>query len=94
MRRIVLGIGIGIAVAVVTAVDVQTSAAQTDFPFGTRPFCTSGNRADGGLPSCRYYTWEQCRAALSGGDHCMENPTLAWARYHGIPQGKQKKRRY
>ena len=94
MRRIVLMLGISATVAAVTAADVRTSAAQTDFPFGTRPFCTSGNRGDGGMPICRYYTWEQCRAALSGGDHCMENPTLAWGRLHGVPQGKRKKRRY
>ena len=89
MRHIILGLGI--AVVALTAA-TQTIEAQT--PHGSRPFCTSGNRADGGMPSCSYYTWEQCRAALSGGDHCYPNPsrTSSHERY-GNPQGKKKQPR-
>ena len=86
MRHIILGIGIAMAAL---AADVLTSAAQT--PHGSRPFCTSGNRSNGGMPSCSYYTWEQCRAALSGGDHCYANPSIGWSQ--GNSQGKQKKQR-
>jgi hypothetical protein len=88
MRHIILGLGI--AVAALTAA-TQTIEAQT--PHGSRPFCTSGNRADGGMPSCSYYTWEQCRAALSGGDHCYANPSIGWSQgQNGTPQGKKKQR--
>ena len=90
MRNVI--IGLGIAAAALT-VGTQASEAQTQYPFGSRPYCWSGNKANGGMPECSFYTWDQCRATLHGGaDHCFENPTLAWNRLHGAPQGKQKRR--
>ena len=89
MRHIILGIGIAVAALVA---DVPTSAAQT--PHGSRPFCLSGNRDNGGMPSCSYYTWEQCRAAVTGADHCYANPSIGWSQgLYGAPQGRQKKQR-
>ena len=90
MRSILLGLGIVVAVL---AVGAQPSAAQTDFPFGSRSFCASGSRGVGSLPQCAYYTWEHCRAALQGNEHCFENPTLAWYRARSVQQGKQTRKR-
>jgi len=54
-----------------------------------RPYCLHGDddSPGGGIPDCTYYTWEQCRASISGGrDYCMENPALAWRRLQQPPR--------
>jgi hypothetical protein len=94
MHRILIGLGIA---AVALTAGVQASQAQTNFPFGSRPYCWSGDRSNGGMPECSYYTFEQCLASLHGGpDHCFANPSYAWSRGGGVPQRKvkQQKRSY
>jgi hypothetical protein len=35
----------------------------------------NGGAIGGGYENCGFYTWEQCRANVSGmGGHCMRNP--------------------
>ena len=65
MRSFLLGMGI--LAAALTAGAQPGEAAE-------RAFCLSGNKANGGMPECIYYTWEQCRASVSGGDSCFANP--------------------
>jgi hypothetical protein len=70
MRCILLGLGM--VAATVTAVALPASAAEP------RPYCLTG-KSTGGMLDCSYYTWEQCRASITGGaDGCTENPELAW----------------
>ena len=75
MRSLLLGMGI---LAAAMTVSVQPSDA------AQRAFCLSGNRANGGMPECIFQTWEQCRASVSGPDHCYANP---W--YTGGPQPRR-----
>jgi len=52
----------------------------------TRPWClrTGGEGPTGGLNDCSYYTLEQCRGAIGGGnDHCFANPDLGWDQREG-----------
>ena len=65
MRSFLLGMGI--LAAALTASVQPGEAAQ-------RAFCLSGNKSNGGMPECSFYTWEQCRAAVAGSDHCYANP--------------------
>ena len=65
MRSLLLGMGI---IAAAITVNVQPSEA------AQRQFCVSGNRSNGGMHECSYYTWQQCIASTSGSDTCMVNP--------------------
>ncbi len=78
MRSLLLGMGI---LAAAITVNVQPADA------AQRQFCVSGNRANGGMPDCSYYTWQQCIASTSGSDTCMVNPWYAGPRQaQGRPQ--------
>ena len=44
-----------------------------------RPWCVMTMDRDGGVTSCGYYTWEQCRAAASGVGLCIPNGAYAAA---------------
>jgi hypothetical protein len=76
MRSLLLGMGI---IAAAITVNVQPADA------ASRPYCVSGNRANGGMPDCSYSTWAQCIAATSGSDTCMVNPWYTGSRQ---PQGR------
>jgi hypothetical protein len=90
MHRLLIGIGVA---AVTLTASMQATEAQTNFPFGSRPYCWSGDRSNGGMPSCSFYTWEQCQANLhGGGSHCYANPAYAWDR--GQTQKRQKRSSY
>ncbi len=78
---------------VVAALAAATQASQAQTPFGSRPFCASGDYGVGSLPQCIFNTWEQCRASLQGIEHCYANPALAWNRAHGAAAGKKTQRR-
>jgi hypothetical protein len=40
----------------------------------TYPWCAQYGDPDG-MRNCGFWTWEQCRAAISGnGGYCLENP--------------------
>lgn len=65
MRGLLLGIGLIVAAM---AASVQSGEA------AQRAYCLSGNNANGGMPDCSYYTWDQCRAAAAGPDTCYVNP--------------------
>jgi hypothetical protein len=69
----------GILMATMTA-GVQPSAA------AERPYCLSGNRANGGMPDCSYHTWAQCIASTSGSDTCYINPFYTGPRPQGTPR--------
>ena len=80
MRSLLLGMGI---LAAAMTANVQPSEA------AQRQFCLSGNKANGGMPDCSYYTWEQCRMSVSGSDSCYINPF-----YTGNPQPQGRARSY
>ena len=84
MRSLLLGMGI---LAAAITVNVQPAAAQQ---LANRPYCLDGNRANGGMPECSYYTWQQCIAATSGSDRCFVNPWYTGPRQ---AQGRQAPRR-
>jgi hypothetical protein len=69
-----LWIGFG-AVMVVSTANLQQSDAREPLPY-----CLQGGRGStGGMLQCSYFTWEQCLAAISGGDEsCSRNPELGW----------------
>ena len=79
MRRILIGIGIVVA--------AWTAGVQPGFA-DPRPYCLSGNKSNGGMPDCTYYSLAQCRGSMGGGnDSCYENPALMWkAREQGRVQ--------
>ena len=92
MHRMLIGIGVA---AVALTAGMQATEAQT--PFGSRPYCWSGDRSSGGMASCSFYTWEQCRAnVVGGGSHCYPNPLYAGDRGQGKqkPQKRQKSSAY
>lgn len=90
MQNVLIGLSVA---AVALAAGIQTAAAQTNYPFGKRPYCWSGDRSSG-MPMCAFNTWQQCQAYIQGGgQHCFENPTIAWERAHGISQKQRQPKR-
>ena len=86
MRKMIIGVGIA---AVALMAGAPAADAQTNYPFGKRQYCWSGDRSNGGMPECSYYTWEQCQANMQGGgDHCFANPSYAWS---GAPQDQRRR---
>jgi hypothetical protein len=77
MRSLFLGIGI---LAAAMTMSVQPGEA------AERAFCLGGNKANGGMPECIYYTWEQCRNSVSGSDYCYANPWFTGSAR--TPQGR------
>jgi hypothetical protein len=59
-----------VAVAVVTLLAADGANAQESF-FNKR-YCRSST-GKSGVPDCSYSTWQQCRASVSGAQHCSEN---------------------
>ena len=88
----VMTVKVALAVAALIGA-TEAAQAQTVFPFGSRPFCDSGDRGIGSLPQCSYYTLEQCQASLQGVAHCYANPALAWSGTPRATPGKKQKRR-
>jgi hypothetical protein len=79
MRKILFGL------AVITAT-LPASIEIADAQRAPRPWCFQGGRGapGGGLPVCTYYTLEQCRATIGGGNEgCFRNPALEWDRIEG-----------
>jgi len=58
-----------VAVAVVTLLAADGANAQGSF-FNKRYCLSSGETR---IPDCSYNTWQQCRASVSGAQHCSEN---------------------
>jgi hypothetical protein len=60
-----------VVTVVVTLLAADGADAQGSF-FNKR-YCLSPS-IPGGVPDCSFNTWEQCRASVSGGNYCSENP--------------------
>jgi hypothetical protein len=91
MRNMIIGLGVA---AVALMAGAPAADAQTNFPFGKRPYCWSGDRSSGGMPECSFYTWEQCQAnRAGGGDHCYANPSYAWGASQQDPRKRQPSKR-
>jgi len=61
--------------------DIQTAAAQSQYPYAaySYPWCSVRGRS--GSMSCYYTSWEQCRVTMSGiGGYCIQSPY-----YRGAP---------
>jgi hypothetical protein len=58
-------------------------------------WCTDGGGVDEGAHlECSYYTLEQCMASARGrGQHCTENPDIAWRARENNPDQRRSGRR-
>lgn len=82
MRSLLLGMGL---MAAALGASVQPGEA------AQRQFCLSGNKANGGMPECTFYTWEQCRASVAGSDSCFVNPWYAADQQQGRTRPSQRR---
>jgi Protein of unknown function (DUF3551) len=84
MGKVSFAIAAGLALTALAVSEAEAAA-----------YCAySGGGRGGSYENCGYYTWEQCRAAVSGvGGFCMRNPhdPALWG--YAVGPGPYKQRR-
>lgn len=74
MKSILHGLFLATVIASATSFAPQPSRAEIDYPW-----CSQSPAGQGGGPSCRYSTLEQCRAAVQGvNGSCERNARMVW----------------